>query len=104
MKGYSAFPKASPSDCLVSYPGHSLWGGLTPLQKYSQCIQRKKSDIFVSVIYASITHGSFCLKVKQLLQTRFTEFKWDKSLSITECFSRRSVSYFRLNKNLGAFR
>ena len=23
MKGYSAFPK--PPDCLVSYPGHSLW-------------------------------------------------------------------------------
>ena len=36
MKGYSAFPKApallepSPSDCLVSYPGHSL-GGVLPL-------------------------------------------------------------------------
>ena len=31
MKGYSAFPKApallEPSDCLVSYPGQSLWGG-----------------------------------------------------------------------------
>ena len=44
MKGYSAFPKApgiagtSPSDCLVSYPGHSLGGGLTPLQRSSRCI------------------------------------------------------------------
>ena len=29
----------SPSDCLVLYPGHSLgWGGLTPLQRCSQCI------------------------------------------------------------------
>ena len=28
----------SPSDCLVSYPGHSLGGGLTPLQRCSQCI------------------------------------------------------------------
>ncbi len=28
----------SPSDCLVSYPGHSLGGGLTPLQNFSQCI------------------------------------------------------------------
>ena len=27
----------SPSDCLVSYLGHSL-GGLTPLQRSSQCI------------------------------------------------------------------
>ena len=26
-----------PSDCLVSYPGHSL-GGLNPLQRCSQCI------------------------------------------------------------------
>ena len=36
MKGYSAFPKApalletSPSDCLVSYPGHSLGEGSYP--------------------------------------------------------------------------
>ena len=29
----------SPSDGLMSYPGHSLWGGgLTPLQRYSWCI------------------------------------------------------------------
>ena len=27
MKGYSAFPKASPSDSLVSYPEHSYGGG-----------------------------------------------------------------------------
>ena len=26
------------SDCLVSYLGHSLGGGLTPLQRCSQCI------------------------------------------------------------------
>ena len=32
MKGYSAFPKApAPSDFLVSYPGHSLGGGVLPL-------------------------------------------------------------------------
>ena len=28
----------SPSDCLVSLSGHSLGGGLTPLQRSSQCI------------------------------------------------------------------
>ena len=30
----------SPPDCLVSYPGHSLWWwwGLTPLQRSSRCI------------------------------------------------------------------
>ena len=28
----------SPSDCLMSYPGHLLGGGLTPLQRCCQCI------------------------------------------------------------------
>ena len=33
MKGYSLFPRitgTSPSDCLVSYPGHALVGGSYP--------------------------------------------------------------------------
>ena len=35
----SSIAGTSPSDCLVSYPGHSLGGGgLTPLQRSSQCI------------------------------------------------------------------
>ena len=36
----------SPSDCLVSYPGHSLRGGgnLTPRQRSSQCILRPPAD------------------------------------------------------------
>ena len=34
----SSTAETSPSDCLVSYPGHSLGGGLTPLQRCSQCI------------------------------------------------------------------
>ena len=41
INGYSAFRKAgtSPSDCLVSYLGHSLvGGGLTHLPRCSQCI------------------------------------------------------------------
>ena len=29
---------ASPSDCLVSYPGHSFGRGYTPLQRCSRCI------------------------------------------------------------------
>ena len=35
----------SPSDCLVSYPGHTLVvvvGGLTPLQRCSRCILHPK--------------------------------------------------------------
>ena len=35
---------ASPSDCLVSYPGHSLVGrGFTPLQRYSLSILQPQS-------------------------------------------------------------
>ena len=42
-KGALCIPQSSsiigawPSDCLVSYPGHSL-GGFTPLQRWSWCI------------------------------------------------------------------
>ena len=44
MKGCLVFPKAPaslehlPSDCLESCAGHSLWGGLTPLQRCSRYI------------------------------------------------------------------
>ena len=31
----SSLTGTSLSDCLVSYPGHLLWGGLTPLQVQS---------------------------------------------------------------------
>ena len=34
----SSIAGTSPSDCLVSYPGHSLGGGLTSLQRSSQYI------------------------------------------------------------------
>ena len=35
----SSITGTSPSDCSVSYPGHSLgWRGLIPLQRCSQCI------------------------------------------------------------------
>ena len=33
----SSITRTSPSDCLVSYAGHSL-GGLTPLQRSNRCI------------------------------------------------------------------
>ena len=48
MKGFlnilqSAKIGASPSDCIVSYPGHALWGGgLTSLQRCSRCILQPK--------------------------------------------------------------
>ena len=34
----SSITGTSPSDGLASYPEHSSWGGLTPLQKSSWCI------------------------------------------------------------------
>ena len=45
----------SPSDCLVSYSGHSLGWGLTPLQRCSQCILQSQptgqyTDLNVSFI------------------------------------------------------
>ena len=38
----SSITRHSPSDCLTSYLGHSLWG-LTPLQRSSRCILRPHS-------------------------------------------------------------
>ena len=34
----SSITGTSPSDCFVSYPGHSLRWGRTPLQRISRCI------------------------------------------------------------------
>ena len=36
----SSITEASPSDCLMSYPGHLLVGCLTPLQTWGQCISQ----------------------------------------------------------------
>ena len=44
MNGYSAFSKGtlhSPSDCFVSYAGHS-GGGLTPQLRSSRCILNRQ--------------------------------------------------------------
>ena len=38
----SSITEASPSDCLVSYPGYTLGGGLTPLQRCSRRILQPK--------------------------------------------------------------
>ena len=64
MKGYSAFPKASaslPSDCLDSYPEHSLVGG-TPLQRSSRCIIQfqltGQLDVFIFFILLEILNLS----------------------------------------------
>ena len=51
----SSIAGTSPSDCLLSYPGYSWGGGLTPLQMCSQCIlqpqptgQSCKRDSFIN--------------------------------------------------------
>ena len=38
MKEYSSVTGTSPSDCLVSYPRHSLGGDLPRQQRNSRCI------------------------------------------------------------------
>ena len=54
----SGITRTSPSDCLMLYPGHPLeWGGLTPLQRYSQCIlqpQLTGKVWLVSIMFANI--------------------------------------------------
>ena len=45
----SSMTETSPSDCLVSYPGH-LGGGLTPLQRWSQCILQLSNYLISKII------------------------------------------------------
>ncbi len=67
----------SPSDCLVSYPGHSL-GGVTPLQKCSRCIlqpqptgqNKKKKNIEVLSYKVSLSDSesaSICVTCRSEL-------------------------------------
>ena len=47
----SSITRASPSDCFVSYPEHLFrGGGLTPLQRCSQCILSPRPTNWASVI------------------------------------------------------
>ena len=41
----SSITGISASDCLESYPGHSLVGGLTPLQRCSSCILQPQPTV-----------------------------------------------------------
>ena len=53
----------SPSDCLVSYPGHSFGWGLTPLQRCSQCIlQSQPTGQIFTWIYTH-THTYNCIYI-----------------------------------------
>ena len=58
MKGFSSFPKAgtSPSDCLVSYPGHSL-GGSYPSADVQSVISTTPADWAIDRC-VSVTVGS----------------------------------------------
>ena len=48
----------SPSDCLVSYPGHSWWGGgLTPLQRSSRCILQPQPTGQHSLLGGGASHS-----------------------------------------------
>ena len=60
----SSITGTSPSDCLVSYPGHSFWG-LTTLQRCSQCILQhpNRLDNFANVSHCIKTFDKawYCL-------------------------------------------
>ena len=63
MKEYSAFPKAPASDCLVSYPGHSLARRGCLLQRCTWCILRPQLTWPSSS--SSSSSISLCVSVKQ---------------------------------------
>ena len=64
----SSIAGTSPSDCLVSYPGHSLGGGLTPLQRSSRCILQSRPTGQLEVEYRT--------SEKQTLHIAFSKKIW----------------------------
>ena len=62
----------SPSDCLVSYIGHSLEGGLTPLQRSSRCILQ--TQLTGQVIILKFVNG-FAKGAISIIQTIFGSYQ-----------------------------
>ena len=90
IKGYSAFPKAPAllelHYQIVSYPGHSLGGGLISLQRSSQCILQPQpiGQPFNSVEKIEI------LVCKHISSNTFKK-------NIHKLFTYKSYVYFHLN-------
>ena len=65
----SSITGTSPSDCLVSYPGHSLVGCLTPLQRCNQHILRTQligqcTELIVKTVLFQIIQFSISTQFK----------------------------------------
>ena len=59
----SSITGASPLDCLMSYLGHSLWWGLTPQQRCSQCILQPQLTGLYIYIYIYI-YVCMCVSIQ----------------------------------------
>ena len=73
VKGYSTFRQNSsitgtlPSDCLVSYCRHSLWGGgLTSMQRCSWCILGMERSGYTSFVFLLFLLYGLLKQVNQL--------------------------------------
>ena len=65
----------SASDCLMSYPGHSLGRGVTPLQRSSRCIllTQPTGPIKIDLLTGILVYNDFMLK---LIRGFFSMFIW----------------------------
>ena len=59
----SSITGTSPSDCLVSYPGHSLGGVLPPQQRNSRCILQPQPNKQTKIVGFKILLRFFCFLV-----------------------------------------
>ena len=66
-----------PTDCLVSYLGHSLGGGLTPLQRCSQCILQPQLTGQTSFVW-----GGEVYLICTYLVGKVTSSQWHKQYII----------------------
>ena len=95
----SSLTGASPSEILVSYPGHSL-RGLTPLQRCSRCIlqlplteQYSELNVLFQIIQFSISIQFICQTVlfqaiQFCISTQFSSI-WPKDKTFIRCYRSR---------------
>ena len=81
----SSITGTSPSDCLVSYPGHSLGRGLTPLQKSSQCILQPQPTGQINYLYLNVIFYFY-------LSLFFFKNKKRKKMTLITWYSSKTLS------------
>ena len=82
----SCITRASPLYCLVSLTGHSLGGGLNPLQRCSRCIlQPQQTGLSLFIMQQKLTLSFVLLKAQLRIlfwNHKLTDFQSKVSLSI----------------------